>query len=334
MRDLCEVAYCVDIDEAKAQAAAKPVGAKWHTDYLQVLDDVDAVDICTPPHLHAEMAIHAMLRGKHVLTEKVMCTTLEDADEMIRVSEEKKVKLMVAYVQRFSPVWRKLHELVTTGAYGQPYLCVVRSEGFMDDVAGWRKSWKTFPMGALMSKGCHAVDQMIWNFGDCLQATCMSSDRFLWDQMGREDTAVAVFRFKSGVIGNYIVSWGTRHTDSGYRYAVYLADGHLVVSYDRDGVRRLRLWQRGGTEEKVLFAHDMRYTDAAQDYAAGKNFEGECEHFIDCIVNDKEPLTNGRESKKSMEAIAAAYHGEDYGLIARLPLENVRPQFIWRKQDE
>jgi predicted dehydrogenase len=321
MKESCELVYCVDIDEAKARATAEAVGAKWHTDYLQVLDAVDAVDICTPPHLHAEMSIKAMLKGKHVLTEKVMATTLEDADEMIRVADEKRVKLMVAYVTRY----------ITSGEYGQPYMAAVRTEDYMQDPALWRKSWKSFPMGCLLSHGCHYVDQMIWNLGDVAQAAAFSSDHFQWDKLGREDTAVSIYRFTSGALGNYIASWGTRHTDCRLRFAVYLEGGHLILSYDPDGIRRITMWQQGEKEGRVMMEQDPRRADQMDAYSAAKNFAGECAHFIDCIVNDKEPLTNGRESKKSMEAIIAAYHAEDNNLIATLPLENVRPQFIWRK---
>jgi predicted dehydrogenase len=81
MPDRCELVYCVDTEVEKARRFAEQGNCRAATDYLQVLDDVDAVDICTPPHLHAPMAIAAASRGKHVLTEKVMATRLEDADE-------------------------------------------------------------------------------------------------------------------------------------------------------------------------------------------------------------------------------------------------------------
>src|SRR5438876_10143436 len=76
----CRLEYCVDVDEEKPRAFAAEGGCRWSTDYESILDQVDAVDIATPPHLHAPMAIAAAGRGKHVLTEKVMATRLEDAD--------------------------------------------------------------------------------------------------------------------------------------------------------------------------------------------------------------------------------------------------------------
>jgi predicted dehydrogenase len=116
MGDRCRLEVCVDVDAAKARAYAERAGCRWATDYREVLDGVDAVDVCTPPHLHAPMAIAAAGRGKHVLTEKVMATTLADADEMIRVAAAGGVRLMVAYVTRFDPAWIALHDAVQAGA--------------------------------------------------------------------------------------------------------------------------------------------------------------------------------------------------------------------------
>src|SRR5919202_1359110 len=175
MGDQCRLAYCVDIDEEKARAFAAEAGCRWATDYLPVLDEVDAVDICTPPHLHAPMAIAAASRGKHVLTEKVMATRLEDADEMIRVAEANRVKLMVAYVTRFDPAWRALHEAIQEGVAGRPYLVTGRT-AHAPALATWRASWETFPMGCLLSHGCHYVDQMIWHFGDIAAATSVANN--------------------------------------------------------------------------------------------------------------------------------------------------------------
>ncbi|MGI8912589.1 MAG: Gfo/Idh/MocA family protein, partial [Chloroflexota bacterium] len=156
MHDQCELVYCVDIDDAKARQFAEQAQCRWSTDYRSILEEVDAVDICTPPHLHAPMAIAAAERGKHVLTEKVMAITLEQADAMIRVAEANRVKLMVAYVTRFDPIWQCLHQAVEEGAAGRPYLVTCRTE-HAPALASWRASWETFPMGCLLSHGCHYV---------------------------------------------------------------------------------------------------------------------------------------------------------------------------------
>ncbi|HEX2034308.1 MAG TPA: Gfo/Idh/MocA family oxidoreductase [Chloroflexota bacterium] len=313
MHEQCELAYCVDVDEAKARQFAAQAGCRWGTEYGAVLGEVDAVDICTPPHLHAPMAIEAASRGKHVLTEKVMATTLEAADEMIRVAEAHGVKLMVAYVTRYDPIWQRLHQAVVEGAVGRPYLVACRTE-HAPALAGWRASWETFPMGALLSHGCHYVDQMIWNFGEVAAATSVGSNTVRGPGLAREDTAAAIFRFQNGTLGNIIVSWAARHTNLYIEFNVYGTDGFLHLTYGTDGVRRLeRIVDR---QVERLYEYDPR--DGAAAGEGAKNFVGECEHFIDCIVRDKEPLTNGRESRKSMAAILAAYAGDDQNGIVWL----------------
>jgi predicted dehydrogenase len=314
MRDRCELVSCVDVDAAKASRFAEEGGCSWATDYRPVLDEVDAVDLCTPPHLHAPMAIAAAARGKHVLTEKVMATTLADADEMIRVAEASRVKLMVAYVTRFDPVWIRLHEAIGAGLAGQPYLVTCRTE-HAPALAQWRREWETFPMGCLLSHGCHYVDQMIWHFGDVAAATSVGSNTVRGPALAREDTAAALFRFQIGVLGNLIVSWAARHTNLYIEFNVYGTEGFLRLTYGNDGVRRLERHVAKRAPE-TLYEHDPRQPDAGGD--GPKNFVGECEHFVDCIVHDRTPLTNGREARKSMAAILAAYQGDDTGRIVWL----------------
>ena len=312
MAEQCELVYCVDVDEARARAFAEQGRCRWATDYRAVLDEVDAVDICTPPHLHAPMAIAAAERGKHVLTEKVMAITWEQADEMIRVAEANRVKLMVAYVTRFDPIWQRLHRAVAEGAAGRAYLVTCRTE-HAPALASWRASWETFPMGCLLSHGCHYVDQMIWHFGDIVAASSMGTNSVRGAGLAREDTAVATFRFANGMLGNFVCSWAATHTNLYIEFNVYGTEGFLHLTYGGDGVRRLERYV--GRKVETLYEFDPRQPGLD---TGPKNFVGECEHFIDCIVNDREPLTNGREARKSMAAILAAYEGDDTDRIVWL----------------
>jgi predicted dehydrogenase len=309
----CRLAYCVDVDEQKARAFAAEGDCAWSTDYASILDEVDAVDIATPPHLHAPMAIAAASRGKHVLTEKVMTITLEQADEMIRVAEERGVKLMVAYVTRYDPIWIRLHEALAQGLAGRPYMVICRTE-HAPYLASWRRSWEMFPMGALLSHGCHYVDQMIWHFGDIAAGTAVASNTVRGAALAREDTATMIMRFQNGMVGTMICSWAARHTNLYIEFNVYGTAGFLRLTYTADGAWRLERYA-GDEAVEVLYERDPRKPGVADE---PKNFVGECAHFIDCIVNDREPLTNGRESRKSMAAILAAYQGDDENRIVWL----------------
>lgn len=116
--DLFEVVACCDERGELAEERAQQLGAKFVTaDYREVIasDDVDAVDICLPHHLHAEVAIAAAQAGKHVLVEKPIANTLDEANAMIEAAKKSGVVLMVAHNERYMPVYRKAKELVEQG---------------------------------------------------------------------------------------------------------------------------------------------------------------------------------------------------------------------------
>ena len=105
----CQLVWVADLDPARAQRTAEVAGAAPASDWTARLDEVDAVSICTPHHLHQPMAIQAMHAGKHVLVEKPLANTEADCREMERVAREHDVRLMCALVMRYrpAPVWLK-----------------------------------------------------------------------------------------------------------------------------------------------------------------------------------------------------------------------------------
>ena len=108
------IAWAVDLHAARAQAVANlQAGARASVDYREALDDpdLDAVDICLPHHLHARVSIEAIARGKHVLCEKPLAATLQEADGMITAAKKACVTLMVAENEVFSPLYRRVPRL-------------------------------------------------------------------------------------------------------------------------------------------------------------------------------------------------------------------------------
>ncbi|HID12013.1 MAG TPA: Gfo/Idh/MocA family oxidoreductase [Candidatus Latescibacteria bacterium] len=152
--DRFRLIWVVDVDEEAARRVADEWGCRWTTDYRRVLEDprVDAVDIATPHHLHAEMAVASAEAGKHIFLEKPMATTLEDADRIIAAADRAGVVLMVGYVFRYRPAFRRLHDMVADGRYGRPFL----AHGLMEVygphfLAPWMKRKDQLGGGALFS---------------------------------------------------------------------------------------------------------------------------------------------------------------------------------------
>lgn len=150
------VAIC-DRNEKALKTAVSVYGGKAYTDYHDLLarGDIDAVDICLPHHLHAEAAVAAAKAGKHLLVEKPIAITMEDADRIIEAARRARVKLMVAENHTFTPAHRLAKELVDQGRIGRIF--VARTYELCNDVPTDSGNWHARPeaMGALLDMGVH-----------------------------------------------------------------------------------------------------------------------------------------------------------------------------------
>ena len=118
-----EVIAVCDVVPERAQAVAQTYGVKAYTDYIDLLNDkeINAVSICTPNVFHAPMTIAALQAGKHVLCEKPMATTIEEAKQMNEAATQSGKILMIGHNQRFVPSHQKAKEMIATGELGKIY---------------------------------------------------------------------------------------------------------------------------------------------------------------------------------------------------------------------
>ena len=156
-------------DPERARAAAADVGAqRWTTDYNELLrwDDVDAVDICTTEYSHAPIAIDAAEYGKHILVEKPMTSTVEDADRLLEATSRNGVSLMVAHTHRFYDYSQAAKTIIESGEIGTPvYLRNCSTEGY------WKQDWTgtmadTSKTGSnILHSAVHIIDLFNWWLG-------------------------------------------------------------------------------------------------------------------------------------------------------------------------
>jgi len=304
--------YCVDVDEAKAKEKAEVMKCKWHTDYLAVLDEVDAVDICTPPHMHAAMSVEAARRGKHVLTEKIMARTLPEARWMIEEAEKTNIVFMVAFVLRYRPEFEVFQKTCASGGIGEVRQAYIQTQMNMASPAIWRQNPYHFPMGAFLSHGCHYVDQLIWSVGPIVETANVSHAKTLASLIpGGDDTNCAIFRHENGAVSCYAESWAIPFRTDGIRFEAYGTKGSLQLSYQMDGKRVVRLFNEKG--QTPIFEFDPSKQDHMDAFGGAKDMQGQIGHFISCILDRKEPLTHGREGIKPMQAVLAATAAEEEG---------------------
>lgn len=284
-----EVAALADISpEAVKRAAALRPAASQFTDWreLVAVPGLDAIDICTPTALHAEMTEAALNAGLHVLCEKPLCGTVAEADVLAATARKAGRLLMTGQVFRFLPVSRQLKALVASGRVGDIYYTR----------AQWLRRRRLPPHatfiqrqysggGPLLDIGVHVLDLACWlqNFPDPVTASAFTSARLgpradlgsEWGEWKREafdveDFAAGFVRFANGSVLVLETSWMGFQTEEdlmrvqcyGTASGLTWPDGVLVGETDREPwtMRLEKGEDRHGFDEQIL-----RFATAARD---------------------------------------------------------------------
>lgn len=300
--DLFQVTATCDLSESLARERAEGLGAKSvYTDYRKMLEEaeIDAVDICLPHDLHAEVANASMEANKHVIVEKPISTTLEEADSMVSTAERSGVVLMVALNERYDPAHQKIKEMIEDGKIGD--LLCIRIDHNQDvkmPEGHWIRSRARLGGGVLIGSGIHRVDLLRWFGGEIEKVANFSV--YQPERMEGEVAVVMSALFKSGCIGEVTAIWAVRRAPWYEGIWVYGTEGSLYringLFWDSpDGYKQLEVEQRD-------------------------SFTEELRHFGQCILTGSEPLTSGKEARKSLEVVIAAYRSADSGQIVSLPI--------------
>lgn len=195
------VAVC-DTNEERLKEFAVD-GVIGYTDLAEMLkSDIDVVSICTPSGLHPALTIQAAEAKKHVVVEKPMALTLEDADRMIDACEKNGVKMAVVHPNRFRPAIVELRKQIENekfGTIGHANATVRwnRNQAYYDQ-APWRGT-KAMDGGVLMNQAIHNMDLLLWMMGDVEEVYTYDATRIR--RIEADDTSVSVIRFKNGALG-------------------------------------------------------------------------------------------------------------------------------------
>ncbi|HHV62751.1 MAG TPA: Gfo/Idh/MocA family oxidoreductase [Firmicutes bacterium] len=293
----------------------------WFENYEDILDmpEVDIVDICLPNFLHARAAIDAASAGKHVIVEKPLCLTLEEADEMIEASRKNGVKLMYAEQLCFAPKYERVRQLVNEGALGKIYL-LKQSEKHSGPHSPWFWDVGQSGGGVMMDMGCHALGWFRWMLGGNPKVESV------WAQMGTyahkertrgEDNSICVVTFEGGVVGLAEDSWAKQggmddrievYGTGGVSYAD-LFMGNSALTFSISGY--------GYALEKAPETKGWTFTVFEEVFNQGYPYE--LAHFVECVRDDKQPIQTGEDGKAVLEMIYAAYESARTGCKVALP---------------
>ena len=297
------VTAAADIDEtARKRTAELLPETRTVSDYRDMLDDVDALLIALPHHLHTDITIDCLNAGKHVLLEKPMANTERECLDILAAAEKNRRTLMIAYCMRFHPLVVRMKELLDEKAYGECFQVSIWTEQHTEYPAGhWAHSAATVGGGQFFSHGCHYMDILLWYLGEPVRGVHMGTNLGTpW--MEREGTSNVTVEFEGGKLGYHFGTWGARGSRLRYSFHAHCEKGMLEAAIT----------------ERKLIAHVGRTQEVLLECEAGKHTQNELAHFLDCIETGAAPLTNGADSLQGLRAIWKLYEAEEQNAVADL----------------
>ncbi len=311
--DRASVVAIAEPDKARAEAMRERLGgtARIYSSWEGLLqdDEVEAVDICLPHHLHLPAAVASAEAGRHVMVEKPIARNLAEADAMVTAADNANVRFMVAHDRRFNPVFAKVKELIEQDAIGR-LLCVRldHNQNLVLPEGHWIRDREKLGGGAIMSCLVHQFDAMRWFAGSVSQVGCMT---LTWpERMEGEVIGVVPLRFRSGAVGDSLINWAVRGRSENGTW------GELIwITGEKGSIHNL-----GG----LFVRHDDGKTVGEfepVEVEPGGGHPRAVEHYVDCVRANREPLVNGREGRATLEVAEAAYRSEESGRFINLPME-------------
>lgn len=321
-KDATLVALC-DINEKRlAEVAAKYGVTETYTDYKKMLKeaDIDAVVIGTPNATHGPMTIDAFKAGKHVLVEKPMAVTLNEAKKMIAAGKKAKKFLMVGHNQRLAPPHIKAKEILDSGRLGKvlAFRTAFKHRGpekwcIENSPNTWFFRKEEAVLGVTGDLGVHKADLMRYLLGeDFVQVSGILATQDKRNHKNQlietDDNAFLTVKSKSGIIGSIIVSW-TNYGEPEANYTiVYCQHGVLMMATDPEYGVIVRF--RNGNEEK--------YKVGALATNEKQTSSGVSELFTQCILKNKKPEIDGEEGYKALDVILTGMEAASSGKTLKI----------------
>jgi predicted dehydrogenase len=272
----CELVAVVDINEATAKEIAGQYGAQALTDYKPLLGEVDAVSIVVPTTLHHKVSKDFLEHGAHVLVEKPITVTVEEAEELIAIAKAKNLILQVGHLERFNPAVLGLDN---------------------EEKPLFIESHRLSPFNPRANDVSVVLDLMIHDIDIILALVDSEVERI--DASGTPvltqgtDIANARLMFKNGCVANVTASRISMKMERKMR--MFRPDSYVSVDFQN----RILTKHRTGTKEMFPGIPEIETEESV--FESGDALLEEIKHFINCIHTGENPLVSGEAGKRALE---------------------------------
>lgn len=344
---------CCDIDESRARGTAEKWGAKaWYTDYRKMFaerDDLDCVIIATPQNGHRNQAIAAAKAGVHMVVEKPLAITNKEAWDIVHACHEHKVKLMVGCDRRFWTQNQWAKQLIEQDVIGR----VLMARSSLHEqwhlyqkyvaVTDFRLKAEIAGGAALPDTGAHAIDLLTWLVGSkvkrvvgiakrlAMPLSFTDTDDTVWVMMEHESECYSVVscnRFSPAVsaVTELYGTEGTIFTGSdainpfqSVPMAVYTHKDYNLE--DLPEIIRNYRWPELFWVEDIINRPVQKRWVSLMPPRRPSNYDRMTAHFLECVIEEKEPLVSGEDGARSIEVMCAVYKSMETNAWVELPLE-------------
>jgi predicted dehydrogenase len=327
------VAVCGLVEPQVKEFAAHYRVPNVFGDYKELLKraDVEMVTVAVPNHLHCQVAVDALSAGKHVVVEKPLCLTLEEADRMISAARRAGKPLMYAENLCYTPKYVRAKELVDQGAIGRVFK-VRQCEKHSGPHSPWFWDVDLSGGGALFDMGCHGFAFGWWVLGKPAVKYVMAQCglHVHADKTRGDDDSTFLVEFDNGVIVQVEDSWAR---PGGMEDAAEIFGSKGVIYCDVTRGNSMQVYSADGYGYAVEKADTTKgWTFAIYEENWQYGYPAEMRHFVDCVRGQAQPITTAEDGRAVLEVMFAAYEAAAGGRRVAFPYKpaySSRPIESW-----
>lgn len=293
---------------------------KRYTDYRQMIEEneLDLIGIATESGCHAEIALYCIEHGINLIIEKPIAMSIQDADEIIKRSEEKGVKVSACHQNRFNVAVQEMRKAVEAGRFGKLshgsiHVRWNRNEGYYTQ-APWRGKWAS-DGGALMNQCIHGIDLLRWMMGNEVEEVYGVTRQRFHHYLEAEDLGMAVIKFKNGAVAT--VEGTTNVYPQNLEETLYLFGEKGTVKIGGKSTNNIDVWDfsdeteedqgNKGLEEQTSNVYGNGHTSLYAD-------------VVDAIEKDRAPYVDAYAGRNALEMVLAIYKSQKTGRPVTFPL--------------
>lgn len=320
--DKCRIVALVDIypDKAEAVKVQHSLEADVYDDYRKILnrDDIDLVDICTPPYSHAQITIDSFDAGINVLVEKPMASSLQECDAMLEAARRNNKMLSVVAQNRFRPAIMNLKKTLDSGLAGDIIHVQVNSfwwRGHCYYDLWWRGTWEKEGGGCTLNHAVHHIDMLIWMMGMPSEVIATMGNTS-HDNAEVEDLSMAMVKFKNGALGQ-ITSSVVHHGE----------DQEIIFQGKQARISAPWKVYSNVSKSNGFPGRDKNHEMKIQDFynqltqeLFDNPHQAQINDVLSALEQGKDAMISGEDGKKTLELITAIYKSSSTNTPVMLPL--------------